>query len=95
MTWATSNARPSAPPSRVSAGTTTSRCRSWELVARIPSESHVSSTTMPAVPAGIRNCETTESSAADRAATRYASAWPAPDTNDFEPLMWNPPSTAS
>jgi hypothetical protein len=43
----------------------------------MPSEPQVSSTTTPSAPAGTRNCDTIESSIADRAATRYASACPA------------------
>src|SRR6266536_2285110 len=94
MSCATSSASPSTPPSNASAGTTTSRCRSCDEVARMPSESQVGSTVMPSVSAGIRNCDTSDGSAALRAATRYPSAWPAPEQNVLAPLMRKPVPSA-
>jgi len=70
----------------------TSTCRSCEAVARIPKASHVGSTRKPS-PAGTRNCDTFSGSSALRAATRYASAWPAPEQNVLAPSIRQPPST--
>ena len=66
---------------------------SCDEVARIPSESQVGSTVMPGVSAGTRNCDTVCGSSALRAATRYASACPAPEQKVFAPLIRYPPSS--